>query len=429
MISRWTKRTIIIVLSLIIIGVGSGYYFHEKSSQFRYWWDLPLENQLLSIELEIQRPFNHYFFGEISPQSYSHLTKDSLKSSIRLGARWIVRMQEESGRFNYWYNPVEHTYSRQSEDNFLRQAGTNYSLLTAFEVLGDSLFFQASLLNLNYLNKFLVNNHPDTAYYLYRKKAKLGGIALPMLAMLKLKKLTSDNSYDNKLKSLANMIIHLQDIYGSGQYKSTYVYNGSYTYEQDRGWESNIYPGEAMLALAEMYNAFNDSIYLESLKKALTYYDNNGNWKHYSFMPWTTIAMSKIAIQTGDANFTDFAYKMTDRILYWQNLDADQEAFGSLFGVPTVFSSTWMEGVGAALKLANHQGDIEREKQYYQQLMASFNWLLKLQYTQEDIQRMGLSKDALGGFKRSQIEPEIRIDNTQHAISSLIKALEYINTQ
>lgn len=425
----WIKRTVLIVLSLIAIVIATGFFFHKTNSQFRYWWSLPIENRLLSIELEIERPFNHYLFDEISPESYQHLTIDSLKSAIYLGAKWIVNMQEESGRFNYWYNPIDETYSRKSQDNFLRQAGTNYSLLSAFEVLGDSSLLNSSKLNLDYLNQFLVNTDPDTSYYLYRKKAKLGGIALPMLAMLKLKKLSGDSTYDLTLKSLANMIIHLQQVYGTGQYKSTYIYNGSYSYEKDTGWESQIYPGEAMLALAQMYEAFKDLKYLESLTNALHYYGRDDNWKHFSFMPWTTIAMSKIAILTGDIAFADFAFQMTDRLLYWQNLNEEKEAFGSLFGVPTVFTSTWMEGVGEALKLTQHIGDRGREKRYHQQLMISFNWLLKLQYTENDLHNLGLENAALGGFKRSLVEPEIRIDNTQHSISSLIKALQYLNSQ
>ncbi len=422
----WIKRTILIVLSLITIVITTGFFFHQKNSQFHYWWNLPIENRLLSIKLEIERPFNYYLFDDISPNSYQHLTIDSLKSAIHSGAKWIVNMQEETGRFNYWYNPVDEVYSRKSEDNFLRQAGTNYSLLTAFEVLGDSSLLSSSKLNLDYLNQFLVNDSPDSAYYLYRRKAKLGGIALPMLAMLKLRNIFGDSIYDSTLKSLANMIIHLQQVYGTGQYKSTYLYNGSFSYEKDTGWESQIYPGEAMLALTEMYEAFKDPKYLESLNKALHYYSRDGNWKHFSFMPWTTIAMSKIAILTEDVTFADFAFQMTDRLLYWQNLNEKNEAFGSLFGVPTVFTSTWMEGVGAALELAKHVGDKGKEKFYYQQLMISFNWLLRLQYTENDLHNLGLENAALGGFRRSLVEPEIRIDNTQHAISSLIKALQYL---
>lgn len=425
----WVKRTGIIVLSFFFIAIATGIFFHKTDSKFRYWWSLPLENRLLSIDLEVKRPFYSYFFNEINPDTFQHLTTDSLRSAIHLGAQWIVNMQETTGRFNYWYNPESSTYSRKSEDNFLRQAGTGYSLVSAFQLLGDSSLLKASHLSLDYLNRFLVNRGPDTAYYMFKRKAKLGGTALPMLVMLKLKELNNDTIYDQKLKALANMILHLQDTYGSGQYKSTYIYNGSHDYEKNTQWESNIYPGEAMLALAEMYHAFGDNKYLESLKQAVQFYDRDGNWRHFSFMPWAVIAMSKIGIITKDPVFVDFAYKMTDRILYWQNLDANDVSYGSLFGVPTVFTATWMEGVGAALALSKSLGDTEREAIYHQRLMISFNWLLQLQYTKGELKQYGYKQDALGGFRRSLVEPEIRIDNTQHAISALTKAVQYLDLQ
>ena len=42
------------------------------------------------------------------------------------------------------------------------------------------------------------------------------------------------------------MILFLQKKYNTGQYKSTYVYRGDYEYEKNSGWESRIYPGEAL---------------------------------------------------------------------------------------------------------------------------------------------------------------------------------------
>ena len=399
-----------------------GFYFHETDSKFRYWWRLPIANRLLSVQLEIERPFNHYLNTEIEVARFGI---DSLKSAVALGATWICRMQEPNGRFNYWYNPETNEFSRKHEDNFLRQAGTNYALLSSFEVLGDSTLLQTSNKNLNYLNKYLINKSSDSSYYQFRRKVKLGGIALPMLVMLKLKLITGDTIFDHQLKALANMVLHLQEKYGTGQFKSTYVYNGNYDYEARTGWESNIYPGEAMLALAEMYRVFGDSKYLGALDHAYQYYSREGRWRHFSFMPWATIAMSKIAMVTNDDQYAAFAYQMTDRMLYWQNID-DDSYLGSLFGVPTVFTSTWMEGVGAALMLARKMGDSQREKTYFNRLMISFQWLLQLQYSKSDLVANGYKEEALGGFRRSLIEPEIRIDNTQHAISSMITAVHYL---
>ena len=422
----WLKKSLLAFLALIALAIGVGYYFHENDSKFRYWWSLPLENRLLSVKLEVQRPFIHLFSSEVDPSTYGHLSRKQLLESVRLGSQWIINMQEPSGRFNYWQNPQTDTYSSKSEDNFLRQAGTNYALVSAFEITKDSLALESAYNSLAYLNKYLFTPHPDTAYYMFRSKAKLGGTALPMLAMLKLREINGDTTYDSRLKALANMILFLQEQYGTGEFKSTYIYNGSYTYEKDRGWESNIYPGEAMLALIEMYKAFNDNKYLVSFDRAYEYYSQNGHWKHFSFMPWATIAMSRAAIVTQEEKYASFAFQMTDRILYWQNINSSNQEYGSLFGVPTVFTSTWMEGTGEALRLASDRGLSQRESEYLDRLMISLDWLLQLQYTQADIEENKYPASAKGGFRRSLIEPEVRIDNTQHAISSILKAIPYI---
>ena len=244
----WLKWTIVSTIVLLVLLVSTGVILHKTDSKFRYWWGLPIENRLLSIKLEVVRPINHYILDKLDRKQYEYIAKDSLKSSVAMGAQWIVNMQEESGRFNYWYNPDKNRFSSKSEDNFLRQAGTTYSLLSAFEVLGDTTLLNAAQLNLSYLDQFLEDTNPDTAYYMYKRKVKLGGIALPMLVMLKLRNLKKDTSYDNRLRSLSNMIIGLQDRYGeSGQFKSTYIYQGSYNYEKETNWESNIYPGKQCL--------------------------------------------------------------------------------------------------------------------------------------------------------------------------------------
>lgn len=423
----WCKRSLLGLITVAIAAVGIGTYFHKTDSKFRYWWGLPLQNRLLSIGLEIQRPFIHFFSSEIDPRSYRHLTRDVLTGSVESGANWIINMQEESGRFNYRQNPENNSFSNRSEDNFLRQAGTSYALVSTFAISGDSAVLKATLRSLTYLNRYLQTPSADTAYYMFRRKAKLGGTALPMLTMLKLKELTGDTVYDQRLKALANTILLLQAKYATGQYKSTYIYNGSYTYEKDRGWESQIYPGEAMLALTEMYRTYKDEKYLKSIDQAYNYYSKDGRWRHFSFMPWATIAMSRIARITGDHKYAEFAFEMTDRILYWQNLNPDKIEYGSLFGVPTVFTSTWMEGVGEALLLARDWREAKKENVYFDRLMIALGWLNKLQYSDSEITSLSYPKSAVGGYRRSLIEPEIRIDNTQHAISAAIKALRYLD--
>ena len=191
---------------------------------------------------------------------------------MRIGADWIVAMQEHHGRFQYWYDPVSDKFSSKNDDNFLRQAGTSFSLALVYEMTGEPRYLEAAQRSVQYLLTFMEPLDADKAYFLFRKKAKLGGISLPMLTMLKIRQLTGTTEFDAILVKLANMILFLQETYNTGQYKSTYVYRGDYDYEKSSDWESKIYPGEALYALAGMYQAFGDPRYKESMDWALGFY-------------------------------------------------------------------------------------------------------------------------------------------------------------
>ncbi|MDA0196044.1 MAG: hypothetical protein O2887_16065 [Bacteroidetes bacterium] len=424
MLLRYWK--LIIVFAVFIIIPLSGVIAYRMNSDLRSWWNLPLENRLLSIELEIERPFNHWFESDIDEVIANEITVDLLRNSMSLGASWIVNMQEASGRFNYWYHPPTNSLSNKNDDNFLRQAGTCYSLVSAFKVSGDSIFLKSAKKNLDYLLEFKKEKGPDTTYFLFDKKAKLGGIALPMLAMLELRKITGDTTNDHHLKSMANMILYLQKIYDTGQFKSTYVYRGIYNYESLRKWESEIYPGEAMLALAEMYAIFQDGKYLKSIDWAYEFYSKDDNWKPHPFIPWSVSAFVRLYLETGTDKYSEFVFRMIDRILYFQNLDPDDEVYGSLFSFPTVFTATYMEALGDAILLAKHLNDKKRLNEYSMKAKIGYRWLIKLQYSPEEVNSNGYERIAIGGFRTSFIGPEVRIDNTQHAISALSKGIKYV---
>jgi len=408
------------IILFAIVGITLFLYFTNK--HVRSWLDLPIEAQAQSIALEITRPFYHSFIGL---GTVDRADQKTLLKRIVMGADWISNMQEPSGRFNYWYNPASGQYSKPYDDNFLRQAGTNYSLLKAFEITSDSAYWYASVQSLDYLNQFLTYHNTDTAYYLYGGKAKLGGIALPMLVMLEMKRQSGDTTYDERLKSLANMVIWLQQKYGTGQYKSTFVYRGIYDYEKQSGWESEIYPGEAMLALVGMYSQFQDQKYLASLEWAFGYYADD-RWDALAFIPWTSSAFSQLYLSTKEKKYADFTFRMTDYILYYQNIAPRKPAFGSFFGMPSVFTATYLEGIGAALAIAQALEDDDRTQSYSNSLFAGYLWLDRLQYKETMGTTPNTFQAAVGGFRTSLSDSVIRIDNTQHAISALATGYQFI---
>ncbi len=423
---NWKKWLLVVVL-MLGIGLFISYSILKENNKYvRYWDQLPDSVQQRAIKLEIDRVKHFIFTPEPDQTILDGITKEKLMQSIISGADWILNMQESSGRFNYWYDPGANEFSPVYDDNFLRQAGTAYSLTLVYEVTNDSAYLEAARKNIEYLTRYKRIRNKDTAYFLYKRKAKLGGIALPMLAMIKIKQLTRDTVYDDDLKKLANMILYLQNIYGTGQYKSTYIYQGNYHHEKTTGWESNIYPGEAMLALAFMYKTFGDEKYLESIEKAFDFYEPKRKWWHNTaFIPWTVSAFSELYLITGNKKYADFVFKMCNSSLRRQNLNPERLVYGSFDGLPTVFTSTTFEGIGDAIPVAEKIGDKSLKKKYIQRSKLAYHWLMKLQFKADGVKEH--PSPAIGGFKRSLQESKIRIDNTQHAISAMIRGVKYMD--
>lgn len=419
------KRRIIILAAflLFIAGIIISYnLLQHKNKYVKEWSEYPRHIKWMNAKLFFERPIYWMLQPKIDTSSLSYSKADLLKS-MQLGADWIVSMQEESGRFNYWYNPENDKYSSKYDDNFLRQAGTGYSLMLVYEMVNDEKYQDAALKNLEYLFQFKIKLDSTKSFFLYNQKAKLGGVALPMLTMLKYKEINKDTVFDTALRELAEMIIFLQSREEKGKFKSTYIYRGDYQYEKNSGWESQIYPGEAMLALTFMYKHFGDQKYLQSLDDAFHYYSIKGRWRHNSFIPWSSSAFAELYCLQPKEKYATFVYKMSDKILKHQNLNKRSIAYGSLFSAPSVFASTWFEGIGDAVKMAKFKQDTIHAKKYAERSLIAYQWLMKLQYQQGD----SVPQQAVGGFRKSLQQPEIRIDNTQHAISAMYRGLKYIH--
>ncbi len=418
---KWLWSLPFFALIVILIAVG-----YQNMRHLQSWWRLPSDVKSQMLELETERIFFWIFPPNPPPEQFAHLHPATLQKSIILGADWILSMQESSGRFQYWYDPVSNRFSDPLDDNFLRQAGTGFSLMMVYELTGDQRYLESAQQNLAHLQKFLKLLSPDKAYFLYNRKAKLGGISLPMLTMLKIRELTGNQEYDTLLQKLANMILFLQEKYQTGQYKSTYIYRGDYEYEKKKGWESKIYPGEAMLALAGMYQTFQDPRYKDSIDQALGFYAGNAEFESsHAFLPWTISAFTSLYLQTQESRYADYVIKLADLLIRQQNIDPDDQVYGSFHGVPSINTSSYLEGLADAFLLTQKIGDAKREKLYADRLKMGYRWILLLQSTEVDGQDIANPQQALGGFQSSLHKSQQRIDNTQHSIVALTKGLRY----
>ncbi len=415
----WVAASLVLILFAVRPWVQSRYQGLWES-----WLLLPWHQKLQPVELTLKRYLKDSPSAE--DQNFTPLTQADLEASVRSGADWLLSNQEASGHFRYWYDPVRDQFSSPDDDSFHRQAGTAYGLTLVYEMFGEQRHLESARRSIEYLFRYKKSLAPDKSYFFFDDRADLGGAALPMLAMLRIRELTGITVYDLELKRLANFLLFLQQQYGTGEFKSTYVYRGVSDIERQLDWESSISPGQAMLALAWMYRNFRDPIYKDSIDTALAFYSEERYWKEGGFLPWTIDAFVSIYRTTGETAYAEYAAKLADYLISLQNLDSRKETFGSFGSFPSVASASSLEGLGSALQLTQATGDSAREARYRLRAQMGYRWLVSLQYSRDSAAGLRSPERAVGGFAQSLGDPRIRIDYNQHAISALVRGLRFV---
>lgn len=415
---------------IIILGFGlRSFILAHYESQWESWRELPWARKCQPIVLAAKSFFYNRFPPRINNRAYAQTDALALRRSVQESADWLLSVQEPSGHFKYWYDPVSNQFSPSSDDSFHRQAGAGYGLALAYRMTGDRRYLEGARQSVWYLLRYKKEVNSDKSYFLFNNRADLGGASIPMFTMLEIRELTGTPEYDGLLRRLANFILFLQGKYGTGQFKSTYYYDGNYELEKKLGWESDLYPGEAMLALAGMYDGFKESRYRDSLDRALHFYSDSGYSKHRAFLPWTIMAFTSLYRQTGEKRYADYVLHLADYLLTDQNLDERDEVFGSFHAFPSISTASYLEGLADAIQLVKALGDMRREKLYVQRALIGFRWILSLQYKPDEIKQYEVSHRSSGGFRGSLTDPCIRIDYNGHAISALTRAMRHVFQQ
>lgn len=367
-----------------------------------------------------------------APAQKKELSKESLTQMARAGGDWILRMQHDSGenrgRFLYEFDPAKGQPSRDFQtDNFLRQAGTAYSLILVYEATHREEYLKGAERAVEYLLSRLVQDPaaPDRSYFEFQGQVKLGGAALPLLSLMKLKQIQKTDRYDEAMVRITRFLVSMQQ--ADGELRSIHLYAGSPDHPKIH-WDSAIYPGEAMLALTRRYALTRDEQLLQVLDKAFEFYrTRKDRYLRQAFIPWTTTAMVELYDLTGQERFAEWAIEMTDFLLQTQILDPAAAAFGSFRPSPSANTGTYLEGILDAYRLVASKNDVERRARYRSSAFAGFRFLKGLQYDAATAERYPQVKPLLvGGFRGGPDDTAVRIDHTQHAVSAIVKGAAYL---
>lgn len=342
----------------------------------------------------------------------SDITPDTLRNSLKITTDWYKNnINENTKIFNYQYDPTTQTYLQ--DKNFVRQLATGWAMTN--------------------VELYLHNNVPETFinpfidYYVKRMQYK------DNYAFLELRKddaclaynafliqILLNSNYPNKeilIEKLANGILHVQRNDGSYQ---TDMLNP----EKKSGID--YYPGEAMLALINLYKTTKNENYLKSIEKAFPYYrDYWRSHKNTAFVPWQTEAYAGLIEYNNNNELQEFIIEMNNWLLEKQILTGDSHKIGG-FGPlePNSASLVYLEGINDAYRmLLTRSNDKELIKKYKHAIALGTRYTLQTQYTTKNAYFPN-SHIIIGGFRGGITRYEVRIDMTQHGSMAVLKALQ-----
>ena len=366
------------------------------------------------------------------------LSLAALESSIDATAGYLRRHLDSRGRFVYLVNLDGHPVGERY--NLLRHAGSVYALGQYYALRGDRATREAIIRAARYLKSEYMRAipaRPGLAGLWSRPEeegvaaptVKLGGTALGLIALLAAHALDASVISKRELVALGRGIRFMQR--EDGSFFSKYTQSGGF----DRTFNSLFYPGEAMLALARLYQVDPDPLWLTSAQAAARFLVRSR--EPQSKVPpdhWFMIATAALepyaavddALSLGQLAMRDHAIRIA-RTLLSHKRRVERRGNRAMIGGfdvegRTTPTATDLEGLLALCGALPPHNRLRSE--LLMTAAESVAWLSRA-IVQEEQGRGGvvraiqkLADPRFAKFNRRQ--REIRIDYVQHTLSAMI---------
>ena len=371
--------------------------------------------------------------GNVLPPYPANAT--ALRQASARGGRYLAGKVEANGRFVYLFDAQE--ARAEGDYNLLRHAGTLWAMFQVHRATGEPGVRDAAVRGLANLSReypWRDPRHKDAIFLREgpegRSKTgdvKLGACGLGILAYVEAERAGVVLSAEDQalVIGLGQGILAMQK--PNGELISYFTIEG----RTPNPRRSVYYPGEAILALVELYIRDGNVIWLDAAKRAADF-QIGPRWKYAGvevFTPpdaWLTQGLVKLWEQTKEDRYRDYAYKLGDELLrttFPPGGNVPPDLRGATFTgkeVRVTPTSGRNEAVVAAARLARAAGDREREKRYLEGAQAAAWFGISQQFRPESVHFVHSPEEALGGIRESIVDNSVRIDGVQHAVSGFL---------
>ena len=339
-------------------------------------------------------------------QGIKILPESPYNRAIEQGGEWFVHTQNEDFLY-YEYNYMMDGFS--PENHSLRELGALWAITEIADFTSDEKYNRLAKKGFTYFEETLMEDEENNFMYINitPDKIKLGYNAFMILSLMQIDSV-DDVKKEILLEQLANGILYQQNEDGS---LNTFFYS-----ERDTGVD--YYPGQALLALMELYKEDYNLDYLDAVEKAFPYYSGYRHSNPNSaFVPWQTRAFYEYYKVTKDPQVKDYIFSMNDFYLKEYDRVNPCQSFRFNRGIVTAVQ---MESVTKAYELARKVADKERAQCYSNFVKEAANYIIKLQISNEE----RYNNRALWWFRGNRNDPMLRVDRNQHAVMALMDGVD-----
>ncbi|HKS41418.1 MAG TPA: AMMECR1 domain-containing protein [Blastocatellia bacterium] len=348
--------------------------------------------------------------GGFPPALQSSSLEEMISRLARLHADYLVRQQEEDGSLYLQYEPFQNKLYRGISTPRLAHAA--WVMARAHRVLGEPALKDVSSKIIDRLLKAVRDTEHGCWLEAGDDEATVAEVSFLLLALCQLPESDARRAFAGRLSETL--------------WSSINSHGRIITHRPpaaDRDPFQDYFPGQVILALGVAHGAGVGSVDEKKLYRAFSYYKHRFRHKRdFGQVSWLMQAFGEWWRVTGEPLFADFVFEIGDWVLEYQQEKTGAFINGHQSDTPGYTTALYLEGIGAAMRIAAALTDAARHKLYVDSFTRGLRFLDRLVIQRRDGSILPNIEFAVGGLRQSLTSSQIRVDFVQHSLSAILEA-------
>lgn len=351
--------------------------------------------------------------GGLPVTETSSSPEELLRRFAQLHTRYLMRHQREDGTLFLRYEPFQNRLYEGTSPP--RMAHAAWVLARAFKMFGGERLKEASNKILSYhLNAV---RKGDECVWIESSEG-VPSVAEISFLLLALCEFAEGNDRRALASEIAANLWSRIEAHGQISTHKSEI--------DERDAYQDYYPGQVLLALSRATLVGITKVQDEKLNQAFKYYRHRFRYKRdFGQVSWLMQAFSLWWEVKREPMFADFVFEIGDWILYYQSEKSGAFINNHQPDTPGYTTALYLEGLGAAARLAASLGNTERHDKYLKSYTLGLQFLDRLIIQPRDASLLPNPEFAIGGLRQSLCASEVRIDFVQHSLSAILEAYPF----